>query len=143
MSRVSQTVFRFTSRHGFDGLQSFQEPIPSPGLGEVLVKVRGIGLNYRDIAIAYSQYPFAVKDSGKHVSPQCLFAHLILSKGACDKEVLTLDNNSNSLCRHGGHCHGDWPTFRKFKRQPCDSYPSNFSRGWRLCDSDFESNWPC
>ncbi|RYP64807.1 hypothetical protein DL771_008587 [Monosporascus sp. 5C6A] len=59
----SQTVFRLTSRNGFDGLQAFQEPIPTPGQYEVLVKVRSVSLNYRDVNIAHSRYPLPVKDN--------------------------------------------------------------------------------
>lgn len=58
----SQTVFRLTSRDGFDGLQAFQEPIPTVGKYEVLVKVSSVALNYRDVAIATSKYPLPVKD---------------------------------------------------------------------------------
>lgn len=32
------------------------------GKGEILIKIRSVGLNYRDIAIATSTYPIAVKD---------------------------------------------------------------------------------
>ncbi|RYP73201.1 hypothetical protein DL770_007830 [Monosporascus sp. CRB-9-2] len=59
----SQTVFRWTSRNGFDGLQAFQESIPTPGQYEVLVKVRSVSLNYRDVAIANSRYPLPMKDN--------------------------------------------------------------------------------
>ncbi|KAL7620385.1 hypothetical protein AAE478_009380 [Parahypoxylon ruwenzoriense] len=58
----SQTVFRLISRDGFEGLQAFQEPIPAVGKDEVLVKVRSVALNYRDVAIATSSYPSPVKD---------------------------------------------------------------------------------
>lgn len=58
-----QTVFRLTSRNGFDGLQAFQEPIPTARAHEVLVKIRSVGLNYRDVAIATSTYPLPVKDN--------------------------------------------------------------------------------
>lgn len=58
----TQTVFRWTSRNGFDGLQAFPEPIPSADKHEVLVKIRSVALNYRDIAIATSAYPLPVKD---------------------------------------------------------------------------------
>ncbi|EXJ77539.1 hypothetical protein A1O3_09766 [Capronia epimyces CBS 606.96] len=58
----THTVFRLASRDGFDGLKAFQEPMSRPGRGEVLVKVRSVGLNYRDIAIATSNYPLPVKD---------------------------------------------------------------------------------
>lgn len=61
----TQTVFRLTSQKekGFDALEEFHEPIPSPSKHEVLVKVRSVALNYRDIAIATSTYPLAVKDN--------------------------------------------------------------------------------
>jgi NADPH:quinone reductase-like Zn-dependent oxidoreductase len=58
----SQTVFRLTSRDCFDGLEAFKEPIPSVGKYEVLVRVRSVSLNYRDVAIATSTYPLPVKD---------------------------------------------------------------------------------
>lgn len=59
---ATQTVFRLTSRNGPDGLQAFQEPVPTAAKYEVLVKIRSVSLNYRDIAIANSTYPQAVKD---------------------------------------------------------------------------------
>ena len=57
-----QTVFRLTTRDGFDGLQAFTEPIPTLGKHEVLIKVRSVALNYRDVAIATSTYSLSVKD---------------------------------------------------------------------------------
>ncbi|KAJ9134455.1 NAD(P)-binding protein [Pleurostoma richardsiae] len=59
----SQTVFRLTSRDGFQGLQPFKEPIPAAGRHEVLVRVRSVALNYRDVAIATSTYPLPVRDN--------------------------------------------------------------------------------
>ena len=61
MSR--QTVYRLTSRTGFDGLESFQEPVPSAAKHEILVKVRSVALNFRDVAIATGTYPVPVKDN--------------------------------------------------------------------------------
>ncbi|KAF8858850.1 NAD(P)-binding protein [Acephala macrosclerotiorum] len=58
----SQTVFRFASRDGIDSLQAFTEPIPTITNHEILIKVRSVALNYRDIAIATSTYPLPVKD---------------------------------------------------------------------------------
>ncbi|RDW64678.1 hypothetical protein BP6252_10329 [Coleophoma cylindrospora] len=58
----SQTVFRLVSRNGFDGLQEFKEPIPTADKYEVVVKVRSVALNYRDVAIATSKYPLPVKE---------------------------------------------------------------------------------
>ncbi|KIV80378.1 hypothetical protein PV11_07879 [Exophiala sideris] len=58
----SHTVYRLTSRNGFDGIEAFQEPIPVISKHEVLIKVRGIGLNYRDIATALGTLPLTIKD---------------------------------------------------------------------------------
>ncbi|CZR62994.1 related to zinc-containing alcohol dehydrogenase [Phialocephala subalpina] len=58
----SQTVFRFPSGDGIDSLQTFIEPIPIIDKNEILIKVRSIALNYRDVAIATSTYPLPVKD---------------------------------------------------------------------------------
>ncbi|OQV10845.1 Alcohol dehydrogenase GroES-like domain-containing protein [Cladophialophora immunda] len=62
MSPKEQTVFRYTSGKGFDGLQAFKEPVPAIGDYEVLVKIHSVAINYRDIAIARGTYPLAVKD---------------------------------------------------------------------------------
>ncbi|KAI2601908.1 hypothetical protein GGR54DRAFT_578061 [Hypoxylon sp. NC1633] len=58
----SQTVFRLNKGRGFEGLQECKEPIPAVEKYEVLVKVRSISLNYRDVATVTSKYPFEVKD---------------------------------------------------------------------------------
>ena len=58
----TQTVYRFASRGSLDGLQSSQEPIPVAGKYEVLVKVRSVALNFRDIAIAKDIFPLPVKE---------------------------------------------------------------------------------
>lgn len=58
----SQTVFRLNLKAGIDGIQSFKEPIPKPGSYEVLIKIRSVALNYRDIAIASSKYPAPSRD---------------------------------------------------------------------------------
>ncbi|KAH6890282.1 hypothetical protein B0T10DRAFT_596404 [Thelonectria olida] len=58
-----QTVFRLVTRDGPSSLQAFTEPIPHIGSSDLLVKVRSVSLNYRDVAIANSTYPLPVKDS--------------------------------------------------------------------------------
>ncbi|KAI1167226.1 GroES-like protein [Nemania serpens] len=78
MSSTEQTVFRLTGFDGFDNLHSFREPIPEPSAGEVLVKVRGVALNYRDVAIAKSTYPLPVKEN---VVPCCDMAGQIVAIG--------------------------------------------------------------
>lgn len=60
---LKQTAFRLQQRTSFDDLQKVTEDIPTISRYEVLIKVRGVSLKYRDIAIATSKYPFPVKDS--------------------------------------------------------------------------------
>ncbi|CAO2649378.1 Nn.00g067630.m01.CDS01 [Neocucurbitaria sp. VM-36] len=59
---LCQTVFRVTLKDGIDGIQASKEPIPKAGNYEVLVKIRSVALNYRDIAIANSKYPLPTRD---------------------------------------------------------------------------------
>jgi NADPH:quinone reductase-like Zn-dependent oxidoreductase len=59
----SQTVFRLTSKNGIDSLQASKEPIPTAGNYEILIKVRSVALNQRDVVIASSTYPLPVKDN--------------------------------------------------------------------------------
>lgn len=58
-----QLAFQLKHRNGFDGITESREPIPQATKHEVVVKIRGIALNFRDIAISTSQYPFPVKDN--------------------------------------------------------------------------------
>ncbi|TVY12679.1 Zinc-type alcohol dehydrogenase-like protein [Lachnellula arida] len=58
----SQTVFRFTARTGVDNIQAFKEPIPTAGQYEILIKVRSVALNQRDVHIATDTYPLPVKE---------------------------------------------------------------------------------
>lgn len=47
--------------HGFGGLKAVQRPVPLPGPREVLVRMRAMALNYRDLEILLGRYhtPFA------------------------------------------------------------------------------------
>lgn len=58
----SHTVLRLTARDSWRNIQAFEEPRPTVGKHEVLIKVRSVALNYRDIAISTRIYPFPVKD---------------------------------------------------------------------------------
>ncbi|KUJ20620.1 NAD(P)-binding protein [Mollisia scopiformis] len=58
----TQTVFRLTQAEGISGLHATQEPIPTPGPHELLIKIHSIALNYRDTAIATSTYPLPIRD---------------------------------------------------------------------------------
>jgi alcohol dehydrogenase len=59
-------VYRFDNSRGLDGLQLYDEPVPSPQRGELLLKIRAVALNYRDIAIPLGRY---VRDSRSGLVP--------------------------------------------------------------------------
>ncbi|KAF2007269.1 GroES-like protein [Amniculicola lignicola CBS 123094] len=58
----TQTVYRLSFVDGLDGIHACQEPIPTPGQYEVLIKIHSVALNYRDIAIAQGNYPLPTID---------------------------------------------------------------------------------
>jgi NADPH:quinone reductase-like Zn-dependent oxidoreductase len=59
----NHTVLRLPQRDSWSRLSSSTEPCPQASKHEVLIKIRSVALNFRDIAIATSQYPFPVKDN--------------------------------------------------------------------------------
>jgi NADPH:quinone reductase-like Zn-dependent oxidoreductase len=59
----THTLFRLAHRNGFDAFEPRTEDIPTIDRHELLIKVRSVALNYRDVAIATSKYPFSVKDN--------------------------------------------------------------------------------
>lgn len=50
-------AYRFDNFDSLDGLRMRDEPDPRPQRGEVLVRVRAVSLNFRDIAIVRGRYP--------------------------------------------------------------------------------------
>ena len=50
-------AWRFDEFHGLDGLRLHEEPTPAPQRGEVLLRVRAVALNYRDVAMPLGLYP--------------------------------------------------------------------------------------
>ena len=53
-------VYRLTSLGGLDSLIATEQETPSPGAGEVLVRVRASSLNFRDLLIINGVYPIPV-----------------------------------------------------------------------------------
>ncbi|VUC32081.1 unnamed protein product [Clonostachys rosea] len=58
-----QKVFRLPQRTSLQDLKLELEAIPKPKAHEVLIRIRHVALNYRDIAVATGIYPFPVKDN--------------------------------------------------------------------------------
>ncbi|KAK4442702.1 hypothetical protein QBC34DRAFT_224586 [Podospora aff. communis PSN243] len=55
-----QWVLKSTEK-GIEGLVLESGPVPSPGENEVLVKLQGASLNYRDLVIPRGMYPFPLR----------------------------------------------------------------------------------
>jgi NADPH:quinone reductase-like Zn-dependent oxidoreductase len=50
-------AYRFDTLNGLDDLRLREEPDPEPQRGELLIRVRAVSLNYRDIAMVFGRYP--------------------------------------------------------------------------------------
>ncbi|KAL4880287.1 hypothetical protein BJY04DRAFT_219284 [Aspergillus karnatakaensis] len=59
----THTVFRLPTRNTIEDIVSLNEEIPTPSKHEVLIQVRSVSLNSRDIQIATSAYPAYVKEN--------------------------------------------------------------------------------
>lgn len=55
MSGEKNLVYRL-KEVGVEGVRASEEPIPHPGKGEYLVKIRAVSLNYRDYKIANAAF---------------------------------------------------------------------------------------
>ena len=53
---MTMRVYRFDALTSIDDLTPHDEQIPEPQRGEVVVRVRAVSLNYRDIAPALGRY---------------------------------------------------------------------------------------
>lgn len=90
-----QTVYRLADRTSFHSLKPHTEPIPAPTRLEVLLRVKALALNYRDLAIANGTYPFPVKDNVVPVS-DCAAEVVDVGEGVTtikpgDRVVVTFD----------------------------------------------------
>jgi NADPH:quinone reductase-like Zn-dependent oxidoreductase len=54
-------IYRFDRLNGLDHLTLHYEPTPEPQHGEVLVMIRAVSLNYRDVAIPLGRYVWNAK----------------------------------------------------------------------------------
>lgn len=58
---ATMNVYRLDRFDGIDALTLHEEPKPTPGHGQVLVRVRASSLNFRDLVIAEGKYPYPPK----------------------------------------------------------------------------------
>jgi NADPH:quinone reductase-like Zn-dependent oxidoreductase len=56
-----QTVYRNSAGKSYKDIKPLEEPIPEIDKHEVLIKIKAVALNYRDIMAADGRYPFPVK----------------------------------------------------------------------------------
>jgi NADPH:quinone reductase-like Zn-dependent oxidoreductase len=93
-----QKVYRVTARTSFDDVKSFNEDIPVAGPHEVLLEIKAVSLNYRDLAIANGQYPFPVEPNVIPVSDcSAIVAKvgpLVNEFSVGDKVVVTFDGSN-------------------------------------------------
>lgn len=55
-------AYQLHSSRGIDGLQCVKLPDPSPGPGQILIRMRAASLNYRDLLVANGQYGSGLPD---------------------------------------------------------------------------------
>ncbi|KAH0164032.1 NAD(P)-binding protein, partial [Aureobasidium melanogenum] len=66
-----QKVFRLHSRTSHRAINLHEEEIPTPDKHEVLIKVKSVSLNFRDVAVSNGAYPFPVKEMVVPCSDAC------------------------------------------------------------------------
>lgn len=60
---TTQTVFRLTKgSNSVNDITVCKEEVPTPDANEVLIRVKAVSLNYRDVVVANRTYPFPIKD---------------------------------------------------------------------------------
>ncbi|CAG8363560.1 unnamed protein product [Penicillium salamii] len=85
-----QTVIRLPGeRNSLKNFKAFKESIPKPAKYEVLIKVHSVSLNYRDVGVALSLYPFPTKDN---VVPCSDAAGVVVEVGDGVKNVVKGDH---------------------------------------------------
>lgn len=106
-----QTVYRLEARDSFHSIKPRQEPIPKPTKLEVLIKIKAVALNYRDVAISDGSYPFPVADKVVPVS-DCAAEVVEVGEGVTtvskgDRVVVSFDpTNLYGPQRDWDHGHG-------------------------------------
>lgn len=76
-------AYEIGAANGLDTYRLVSRPVPVPGPGEVLVRMRAASLNFRDILLATGQYPFPADVT--HFAPLSDGAGEVVSVGAGTK----------------------------------------------------------
>ncbi|KAL0575209.1 hypothetical protein ABG067_009051, partial [Albugo candida] len=71
LSETQQDVYRVTKTDGYKSIKVFKEAVPKIESNEVLVRIRAVTLNYRDVVISSGNYPMTVKDQVVPGSDAC------------------------------------------------------------------------
>ncbi|KAJ4211130.1 hypothetical protein NW759_012881 [Fusarium solani] len=141
-TKIPQTVQQWNvtaqdGKDGFNALQFSEQPLAELGDNQVLVKIQGASLNYRDLIIPLGHYPFPATPN---VIPGSDGAGTVLAVGKNvtrfkpDDKVVTLFNQGHiggSIDGHsiqtglGGAVHGTLRTVGAFDEQGLVSMPSN------------------
>jgi len=91
-------LYRVTARTSFDDVKPFIEDIPVPLHHEVLLQIKAVSLNYRDLAVANGQYPFPVTPNVIPVSDcsavVAKVGPLVTDLAVGDKVVVTFDGTN-------------------------------------------------
>ncbi|MBW8791953.1 MAG: alcohol dehydrogenase catalytic domain-containing protein, partial [Rhizobium leguminosarum] len=61
-------IYRLREVGSIDGFELCEEPMPQPGRGEVLVNIKAISLNFRDLTIVNGWSPFPLEEGRVQVS---------------------------------------------------------------------------
>jgi NADPH:quinone reductase-like Zn-dependent oxidoreductase len=95
---AQHTVYRVTDRKSFHDVRPFTEDVPEAGPHELLLEIKAVSLNYRDLAVANGEYPFPVR---KNVVPVSDCAALVSGIGpnvttfaVGDKVLVTFDGTN-------------------------------------------------
>lgn len=63
MSKPTFQQYWLPEKKGFDSITLRRVPKEAPGLGQVLVRIKAVSLNWRDGVVALGTYPFPGPDA--------------------------------------------------------------------------------
>src|SRR3954471_24299719 len=67
--RISMRALNVAAPWGLDAIQVVEKPDPKPGPGEVLVRMKAVSLNYRDLLMVNGMYGRGAASSSDVITP--------------------------------------------------------------------------